>query len=346
MVKKILLVLVVVANLFAFETVKAQKSLIKNVETYNGDIYAKEQIMVATRLMGYMKKIKVEEGDKVHKGEFLFEVDPSDIYSMINQARAGMMQAQNGLLMAKLAYADAKKDYDRFKNLFKKGAVSKRDFEKMELNMNIRGAQIKIAQGMLNQAKAGLDRALAQKKYAKVVSPIDGVVIRKLTKVAEMVTPGRPVLILASLDSIEAKAFIKGSDIKDVKVGQEAEILVPSINKTIQAKVSAIIPSADPATHSYLVKFKLSDKKDLLPGMYVKINLVLSKKESILIPYNTLTSRGGVVGVFVERHDEAHFIAIKVLKQVGDKVAVSGNIEDGEKVIEYPKSSLIDGQTL
>jgi RND family efflux transporter MFP subunit len=345
MIKKILLALVVSVNLFAVDTVLAKTSLIEEVETYNGDIYAKDQVMVATRLMGYMKSIKVEEGDKVSKDQFLFEVDPSDIYSMINQARAGMMQAQSAVLMAKLAYADAKKDYERFKVLFQKGAVSKRDFEKMELNMNIRESQIKLAQGMLNQAKAGLDQALAQKKYAKVVSPIDAVVIKKMKEVAEMVLPGHPVLILASLNSLQAKAFVKESDIKNVVVGQKAVIKVPSINSNINAKVSAVIPSADPATHSYLVKFTLDDKHALLPGMYAKINLVLSKKEAILVPYNTLTSRGGVVGIFVYKNKQAHFKAVKVLKQTGDMVAISG-VEDGDRVIEYPAASLKDGQTL
>jgi len=345
MIKKILLVLAVSVNLFAVETTLANKSVIEDVESYNGNIYAKEQVMVATRLMGYVKSIKVEEGDKVNKGELLFEVDPSDIYSMINQARAGVMQAQSAVLMAKLAYADANKDYDRFKILFQKGAVSKRDFEKMELNMKMRKAQIKLAQGMLNQAKAGLDRALSQKKYAKVNSPIDGVVIRKMKKVAEMALPGYPVVVLAALDSLQAKAFIPESEIKNVSLGQKAVIKVPAINKTINAKVSAVIPSADPATHSYLVKFTLDDKDGLLPGMYAKINLVLAKKEAILIPYNALTSRGGVVGVFVSKNKEAHFKAVKVLQQKGDKVAVSG-LEDGEKVIEYPKASLQDGQAL
>jgi RND family efflux transporter MFP subunit len=345
MIKKILFTLVVSVNLFALDTVIAKKSLIEDVETYNGDIYAKDQVMVATRLMGYMKSIKVEEGDRVKKGQFLFEVDPSDIYSMINQARAGMMQAQSAVLMAKLAYADAKKDYERFKVLFQKGAVSKRDFEKMELNMNIRESQIKLAQGMLNQAKAGLDQALAQQKYAKVTSPLDAVVISKMKKVAEMALPGHPVIILASLDSLQAKAFIKESDIKNVVVGQKAIIKVPSVNSNIKAKVSAVIPSADPATHSYLVKFSLEDKQALLPGMYAKIDLVLSKKEAILVPYNTLTSRSGVVGVFVLKDKKAHFKPVEVLKQTGDMVAISG-LESGETVIEYPAASLKDGQTL
>ena len=343
--KKILLVLFVVVNIFALDLVQAKKVILNNSSTYNGVVYSKEQIMLASRLMGYVKKISVEEGDRVKKGQFLFEIDPSDIYSMINQARAGIMQAQSGVLMAKLAYDDAKKDFDRFQKLYKKGAVSKRDFEKMELNMKIRKAQITLAEGMLNQAKAGLQQALAQKKYAKVYSPIDGVVVMKKAKVSEMALPGHPILVLSSLNSLQVKAFVNEKEIQNLKVGDKAVVNIPSIAKKVNAEISAIIPSADMATHSYLVKFKLDNSKDLYPGMYALVNVVLSSNSSVVVPYNTLTSRGGVVGLFVVKNGVANFTPVKVVRQDGGEIVVTG-ISAGDEVVQYPKASLKDGQKI
>ena len=343
--KKILAIAISVVGLFAYNLVPAQVKKINLKKSYSGDIYAKNQVMVATRLMGYIKKMNVEEGDVVHKGDILFEVDPSDIYSMINQARAGVMQAQNGVLMAKLAYADAEKDYQRFKNLYQKGAVSKRDFEKMKLNMDLRASQIKLAEAMLSQAKAGLQRALDQKKYAKVKAPIEGVVVRKLTKVAEMAIPGHPVLILADLDSIQARAFVKEGDVKDIRKEQNAKVYIGAINKTVPAKVANIIPSADPATHSYLVKFKLDNKNGLLPGMYAKIYIDIATKNEIVIPYNAVTSRGGIIGVFVDNHSKAQFKSVTILSQDGDEVAVDG-VKAGERVVVLPPANMTDGTPL
>ena len=343
--KKILSIALCAISAFAYNLVPAESKTIDITKSYSGDIYAKNQVMVATRLMGYIKKMNVEEGDVVHKGDILFEVDPSDIYSMINQARAGVMQAQNGVLMAKLAYADAEKDYQRFKNLYEKGAVSKRDFEKMKLNMEMRSSQIKLAEAMLDQAKAALQRALDQKKYAKVKAPIDGVVVRKMTKVAEMAIPGHPVIILADLNSIQARAFVKESDVKVIHKDQDAKVFVSAVNKTVDAKVSNIIPSADPATHSYLVKFSLSDKKGLLPGMYAKIYVKIASKQEVVIPYNALTSRGGIVGVFIDDNGVAKFVPISVVSQNGDEVAVNG-VEAGERVVILPPANMTDGTSL
>ena len=343
--KKILSIALCAISAFAYNLVPAESKTIDITKSYSGDIYAKNQVMVATRLMGYVKKMNVEEGDVVKKGEILFEVDPSDIYSMINQARAGVMQAQNGLLMAKLAYADADKDYERFKNLYKKGAVSKRDFEKMKLNKDMRASQIKLAEAMLAQAKAALQRALDQKKYAKVKAPITGVVVRKLTKVAEMAIPGHPVLVLADLNSIQARAFVKESDVKVIHKDQDAKVFVSAVNKTVDAKVSNIIPSADPATHSYLVKFSLADKEGLLPGMYAKIYVKIASKQEVVIPYNALTSRGGIVGVFIDDNGVAKFVPISVVSQNGDEVAVNG-VEAGERVVILPPANMTDGTSL
>jgi len=340
--KKIILITFLAINAIAYTITTASTQNISSDKTYSGNIYAKQQIMVATRLMGYIKKMNVEAGDKVHKGELLFEVDPSDIYSMINQAKAGVMQAQSGLLMAKLAYADAKKDYQRFKNLYAKGAVSKRDFQKMQLNMNIRKSQIDLAEGMLDQAKAGLQRALDQKKYAKVTSPINGVVIRKTAKVAEMAIPGYPVLVLANLSSLRAKAFVKEGDIKKLHKNQKVSVYVSAINKTIPAIISAIIPSADPATHSYLVKFKLLNTKGLLPGMYAQISIQSSDHKDVVVPFDALTSRGGIVGIFTIKDNKAKFIPVQIIAQKNGKVAVT-NIKNGEKIVLLPPANMNDG---
>jgi len=344
--KKLTAMILSAVSVFALEFATAKKESIDITKSYVANIYSKNQIMVATRLMGYIKKIPVEEGDVVKKGDLLFEVDPADIYSMLNQARGAVLQAKSGVLMAEMAYADAKKDYLRFKNLYKNGAVSKRDFEKITLMMNIRKKQVDMAKGMLKQAEAALNRAEAQMKYAKVASPIDGVVTMKMKKVAEMAFPGYPVIILSDLHSIKAKSFVKEGDLNALKIGMPVSIYVPAIKKEFKAKISTIIPSADPATHSFVVKYTLENTNGLIPGMYAKAKIVVAHKEAVLIPYSAITSREGIVGVFViDENNIAHFKAVKQVAQKGDFIAVKG-IEEGEKVILYPPANLEDGQKL
>ena len=345
MIKKIALISVSVLSVFAFEFAQVKREIIPITKDYVANIYAKKQVMLASRVMGYIKKINVEEGERVKKGELLFVVDPNDVYSMLNQARGALLQAQSGLLMAEMAYADAKRDYERFKNLYKVGAVSKRDFEKMTLNMNIRKEQVEMARGMLKRAKAALKMAKNQVKYAKVISPINGVVTRKMKNVGEMALPGYPILIISDLDSLKAQCFVKEGDIDKFKIGMKVKLYVPAINKTYNAVVDTIIPSADPATHSYIVKFKFKYDKKLLPGMYAKVKVVLGKEKATLVPFAAITSREGIVGVFIDDQGVAKFVPITQIAQEGDFIAVKG-LRGDEKVILYPPANLIDGQKL
>jgi len=345
MIKKIVVLTALVAGLFAFETATAQKKVIDIQKEYVADVYSPSQIMVATRVMGYIKKLNVEEGDLVKKGEELFVVDPNDIYSMLNQARGALLQAKSGVLMAEMAYADAKKDYERFKNLYENGAVSKRDFEKMKLNMDIRKKQVDMAKGMLKQARAGLSMAQNQLKYAKVKSPIDGVVTMKMKKVAEMALPGYPVLVLSDIHNLKAKSFVKEADIDKFKIAMPVTIKVPAIKKSFSAKVSSIIPSADPATHSYIVKYSFDDFKGLLPGMYAKAVVNIAKEEVVMVPFAALTTRSGITGVFVVDGTVARFVPVRQISQKGDNIAVKG-LRGGERVILYPPANLSDGQRL
>ena len=343
--KKIIAAALSIATLFAYEIAVAKKEKIDITKSYVANIYSKNQIMVATRMMGFIKKIPVEEGDIVKKGELLFEVDPSDVNSMLNQAEGAVLQARSAVLMAEMAYADALKDYKRFKDLYEKGAVSKRDFEKITLMKDIRKKQVDMAKGMLTQAKAALNRVKAQFKYTKVVSPIDGVVTMKMKKVAEMALPGYPVVVLSDLNSLKAKSFVKESDLDYFKIGMPVSIYVPAVKKTYSAKISSIIPSADPATHSFVVKYSFSDTKGLIPGMYAKATVVVAKKEAVLVPFAALTTREGIVGVFVVEDGKARFKPVKEIMQKGDFIAVKG-LEGGEKVILYPPANLVDGQQL
>ena len=343
--KKILALILSVGALFAFETAIAKKEKINISKDYVADIYSPKQVMVATRLMGYIKSLPVEEGDLVKKGEVLFEVDPADIYSMLNQARGAVLQAKSGVLMAEMAYADALKDYERFKNLYKSGAVSKRDFEKMTLMKNIRKKQVDMAKGMLKQAEAGLARAQAQMKYATVKSPIDGVVTMKMKKVAEMALPGYPVVVLSDINYIKAKSLVKESDVDLFKIGMPVSIYVPALKKSFSAKVSTIIPAGDNMTHSFVVKYTLDSHKGLLPGMYAKAKVVVAQKEAVVVPFAALTTRTGIVGVFVDDGGVAKFVPVKQIAQVGDKIAVKG-LNGGESVVLYPPANLEDGQQI
>jgi len=323
--------LATVAIASAAQTVVSTTETITEVKEYVGSVYSHKETMIATRMMGYIKKINVEEGDLVSKGDVLFEVDPSDIESAQRQAEAGV-------LSAKSLYVDAKRDYDRFEELSKKGVVPQRDFEKMKLNLDLREQQLKMAE-------AGLGQVKAQMKYTSVQAPIEGIVIHKMSKVAEMANPGRPILILSSVDDLRVKALVKESDIAKIRVGMPVEVYIAALNKSVKTKITSIVPSADPATHSYVVKAELPSVENLLPGMYSKLKIALESRNGVVVPLGAVTQRGGIVGVFTKEGSNARFIPVKVRQKFAQSVEVEG-LNTGVTLINYPSKSLQDGQPI
>jgi RND family efflux transporter MFP subunit len=99
-----------------------------------GEIIAEQHVQVASRLMGYIRDISVHEGETVKVGQLLFSIDPTDIKGQVNQARAGLAQAEAAL-------NDAKADYERFSNLYKDESIPKAQYDKIKLQYNIAQSQ-------------------------------------------------------------------------------------------------------------------------------------------------------------------------------------------------------------
>lgn len=343
--KSFILILISVSFGFAIDTALAVKKNLEISSEYVGNIYSKEQRSISTRIMGYIKSIKVEEGDFVNRGDLLFEVDPSDIESAISQANANVTKAKSGVLMAKLDLQDAKRDYERYKNLYEKEVVPKRDYEKMKLKLELKRSGVNLAKSIEKQALAELGRAKAQVKYAKVTSSFDGVVIAKHKNTSELTRAGEPVLTISSLSGIRAKALIQESDIKNFKIEQVVNIEIPALSKVTDGKIVSIVPSADLQTHTYIAKFSLNNRENLTPGMYAKIKIGSDSKEAIVVPLSSVTNRSGIGGVFVVENGKAIFKKIEILSKHSSVVEVNG-LNEGDRVILYPKRNLKDGASV
>jgi len=288
-------------------------------------VYSKDESVISSKISGYVKKIFVEEGDSVKKGSPLFEIDTAG-------TQAAAIGANAEYLSAKASAMDAKKDMERYKNLLDKGVVSEKEFERMKLNYEIKSQ-------MLSSSEAMLKNARNEQGYSLVRAPIDGVVLKRYLTVASMAMPGQPVVLLSGKNDLRIKADVYESELQNFKVGQTISFKVG--DKIEEAKVLSLTPSGAGA-RNFSLKAEPKNQTGLYSGMFVKL-LGSPAKGQISLPINTLTKRGGIVGVFEYANKVAKFRPIKVKKQGGDSAIVEG-ISIGAKVIENPKESLQDGQ--
>lgn len=235
--------------------------LISNISARELDLSASvisdNEKIISSRNMGYIKAIKVSEGDSVKKGQLLFSIDSTEIDSKKEQANLNIEIYKN-------QFSNVKLNYERYKRLFEKGLVSKFDLEQMELKYNTLESTLQIANARLKEIEN-------QYRYLRITAPNDGLIIKKSIKEGEMSIPGVPAIILSDLSNLKIKTEISESDLKYIDLNTKVSVIIDSIEYKSEGKVESIIPSANPMTHTFVLKISFTKNEKILPGMYAKV---------------------------------------------------------------------------
>jgi RND family efflux transporter MFP subunit len=305
-------------------TVHAQIETIQPVETVAtsatpGVVVALESVKVASRLMGYIRDIAVVEGEVVKAGQRLFTIDPLDIEGAVAQARLGLQQAENAL-------KDAKADYERFDALYKDEVVSRQHYEKMKLNYD-------IAVSRAAQAKAGLNTAQGQLKYAVVTSPINGVVTQKLAMEGDVAAPGHPVLMVENPSRLQVQTSVPEGVFRTLAPGQSVKVEMDGMDETVTGKVARLSPAADPMTHTYLVKLDVAAPK-LKSGAFARVLFPTGSRQMLAVPQAAVLNRAGIPGVFVvSGQGVAQYRMVRTGRSLDGRVEVLSGLNPGERVV-------------
>ena len=246
--------------------------VLANVLELTGSVVSDNQKMITSRNMGFIKNMKVAEGDVVKKGQLLYEIDSKEIDAAVRQVDLGISQARLALQMNENQLNNVLINLARHKRLYKKGMVSKFELENLELAAKNLRDMVKIAKKQVEQAEAQKEQVLNQYKYLKIKAPNDGVIIAKMAKEGEIQIPGMPTLVLTDLSSLKVMTEISESDLKHIRVGKKVKVEIPSVGLKTDGVITSIIPSSNPMTHKFRIKIKFNyNGKMVFPGMYAKV---------------------------------------------------------------------------
>ncbi len=284
----------------------------------SGVVMSSNQVQVASRLMGYIRAVEVHEGQRVKAGQLLLQVDPSDIQGMVAQARAGLAQAQANL-------ADAQADYTRFGNLYKADAVTRQQWDGIQL-------RYKVAQQQVAAARAGYATANAQMSYARVTSPIAGVVVQKMANPGDLAAPGRPLLVVEGEGRLQVQVQAPAEVWDHVHVGDTVPVYAGA--REVAARVAEAVPVADPMSHTHTVKIDLPADAGLASGSFVRVGFALGRTPQLRVPAAAVVERAGMRGVFVVDADGlAHFRLVRLGAADGALVDVQSGLRPGDTVV-------------
>ena len=255
---------------------KVEKGDLAKSVVATGKVTPITKVEVKSKASGIVKKLLVDAGDKVRKGQLLAQLDKEEIEAQVEQSRAAVEAAQANVQSTEADYARAKVDaegpdvpllkraYERAIGMAKEGVVSTSALEDAQKNyelalnkQNVSKAQVTVlkakmaqAQGQLGQDRANLKQLEEQLSYTDIQSPIDGVVLSRDVEMGDAVSSilvlgssATLVMTLGDTSSVYVKGKVDESDIGKVYLGQPARIKVESFkDKTFNGVVTKISP--------------------------------------------------------------------------------------------------------
>ena len=300
----------------------------------SGKIQAKNSADLSTRMMGFVKKVHVNVGDKVKKGQLLVSINNTDLQAKKAQVDASIAQAQT-------AFINAEKNYNRFKNLFASSSISQKEMDDMIANYQMAKAGLESAKQMKNEINA-------QFTYSNIKAPFSGIITNKNIDAGDMANPGMPLISLESPKDFEVLAMVPETEISEIEKGTVVNVLVKSIDKTVKGKVTEVSTSAKNTGGQYLVKVNLEKTNvSILSGMFATVQFPLEQKtksEMVLIPMDVIVKNGQLSGVYtVSQTNTALLRWLRLGRTYGNNVEVLSGLNANESYIISADGKLFNG---
>jgi len=302
------------------KTATVEKAMLKAEVTVSGTVGARDIARVASRINGYVTEIKVDAGDRVRQGEVLLRIDTKELGEREAQAAANLESAKADLLKAR-------NDFERFRTLFEKESVSKKDYDDAQ-------AKYDMSLAAEARAKAALEEARTMLSYGVVTAPFDGIVSDRNVNVGDLAGPGRHLVSVYRPESVELIASAGEQYAPFLVEGTQVYVEIPSLRAQQATKVREVVPQRDEKTRTVIVKVPLKEAEGLMPGLYGTMTFQTDVSESISVPRETVRTIGQLETVRVLENGQVRVRHVKTGRSLSDgRVEIISGLQPGEKVV-------------
>ena len=262
---------------------------------------------------GRIRKINVEVGDYVGKGQILAEMDRLSLDQLA-------LQVQNDEI-----------EYARLKTLYEEGGVSQSDFETAELGYKLRKSNYQNLE-----------------ENTILRSPLTGYVTARNFDVGDMFSMTAPLFTIQQVTPVKLLVGISESEYTLVKKGDKVDITVDALpGRTFEGKVNRLYPTIDPVTHTFSAEVLVQNSDRVLrPGMYAKVSVTFGDSERIVIPDMAVVKQSGTGQKFVfvlEEDGTVTMTPVTLGRHMGAEYEVLEGLTEGATIITKGHATLRTG---
>jgi len=311
-------------------------------DVYPGNVVALNNVDLNCEVSGFITGIYFQEGQQVHKGQKLYEIEQ-------NKYQAAYASADANLKIAQANLSKTQKDADRYKQLNEKGMTTQQRLEYSETDLE-------TAQSQVAAAKANLARAQIDLQHATIVAPFDGTIGISLVKSGAFVSAGQtklntissndPIAIDFVINEKEISHFI---DLEQRKLSKTDSLFTISLpDKSIYpypGKILFLDRAVDMQTGTLKIRLQFPNpKRALKDGMSCDIRVENKHADKVVvIPNKAITEQMGEYFVYVVEQDTARQHKVKIGKVVGKNIVILDGLKPGEQVVIEGIQKLRDG---
>jgi len=295
------------------EVAIAQAREVPQENTYAATVQAWAVNNIMPQSGGRIRKVNVEVGDYVVKGQVLAEMDRLQLEQM-------ELQVQNDEI-----------EYERLKGLYEEGGVSKSDFETAELGYKVRRTN-------LNNLR----------ENTILRSPINGYVTARNFDAGDMFSLSAPLFVVQQVTPVKLLVGISESEYTKVAKGDEVSLTVDALpGSTFTGKVERLHPTMDAGTHTFKAEVRVPNTDRVLrPGMYARVTVNFGTRRSVVVPDQALVKQEGTGTRFIyvlQEDGTVRYLPVKTGRHIGTEYEITEGLQDGQTIVVKGHTALRDG---
>lgn len=291
----------------AGETFVAAVTGVPRVVEATGVVASVREVVLASKVVAAVTALNAREGAVVAAGDVLIELDDRELAADVERAEAERRNAASRL--------------ERLRSVAAEGLVAPQTLEDAERALRV--------------AEAAREAAAALLASATIRAPFDGVVTERFIEVGDMATPGKPLLKVEDRRDFRLEVAVAGEDAGRIRLHQPAEVMIDALGPSrLAGKVAVIVPRAEAATQSVLVKVDLPSVPGLTSGLYGRARFTVGQDALLTVPSSAISAVGALDRVFVVDADGVvHARLVRLGRRFDDRVEVRTGLEPGERVL-------------
>lgn len=295
----------------------------EEAQTYVGIIEESEATAVSFTSMGVVKRLLVDEGQAVGKGQLIAEMDDTQARNVLSGAEAQMAQANDAL--------------QRYGMLHENGSLP--EVQWVEI-------QSKVA-----QAKAQLEVAKKNLADCRLVAPVGGIIGKKQVRVGETALPSQAVVSILNINKVKVKVAIPEAEISGISTNTPSYIKVDAINRQFNGGTIEKGVEADALTHTYDIRINVTNTgHQLLPGMVASVTFTSASEQAsevnqLTVPVTSVQKKAsGKLFVWtVDGNNGAHRTDVTIGTTMGNRIVITSGVCVGQCVVTEGYHKLSEG---